>query len=649
MKTLGSALLVFAVLCVSAWGHGGTYRGPGTPTGPSGPSTPQNPTGPATGSPSSGPSTGGAADAAGDLAAWQQWWALNRDEYLQLRTALTSGDPKTGTDTFFLGEDGRIVSSPGQPSADDVRSRIVPALLELLRKGSGPDMGSASEFALAKMAGLDTRVAAALQEQLPSANQEIAESAALALGVLGDPNVVSQLVDLLEDTSRGRKSTAREEVPTRTRAFAAYALGLVGRATRNSDVRRYIVHHLARTLEEAGTAAARDLPVACTIALGIVPLEPLRVDDAEAPVTAARSRQVDALSRLFQDAKVSDFVRAHAPVPMARLAVDDPELRARVLGQLTAELAATPPERAVVRQSLITALGLLADADSDELDVASRAALRKHIAEGDRLARRLALIAFARVAARAGSTDGSAKVADESRAFLLGELARGSTPERPWVGLALGILEHDVVAHGGVASISTRAALASALAEHSNPVEAGAYAIGLGLVGGDVGKVLLDLLDDTHDDQVRSYAAVALGMARVRAGIEPLRKVIRIARYRPGLLREVSIGLGLLGDKTVSLELIELLKDAQGLSAQGAIATALGWVGDARAVEPLLAIAQDPTRTNGSRAFSIVALGLICDSRPLPWNAIYAADSNYWVPPTTLFDPITSAGVLDIL
>src|SRR5204863_4594903 len=120
-----------------------------------------------------------------------------------------------------------------------------------------------------------------------------------------------------------------------------------------------------------------------------------------------------------------------------------------------------------------------------------------------------------------------------------------------------------------------------------------------------------------------------LGMARVRPAVEPLRKIVRIARYRPGLLREACIGLGLLGDKTVSLELIDLLKDAQGMSAQGAIAIALGWVGDARAIDPLFAVALDTTRSNGSRAFAVVAVGLICDPRALPWNAVYAADSNY--------------------
>jgi HEAT repeat protein len=181
-------------------------------------------------------------------------------------------------------------------------------------------------------------------------------------------------------------------------------------------------------------------------------------------------------------------------------------------------------------------------------------------------------------------------------------------------------------------------------------VEAGAYALGLGLFAGqDAGKVLLDTLDASHDDQVRAQVAVALGIARIRAGIEPLRKLAGGARYQPALLRETCVGLGLLGDKAVSPLLVDMLRDAQGLSAQAAIATALGSVGDGRAVDPLLAMALDETRSKGARAFAIVAIGLICDRRLLPWNTMIAADVNYWLPPATLFDPVSLAGVLDIL
>jgi len=643
-----SAILAVATLVVSAWSHGGTYRGPGTTTGPGGPSGPSTPGGPGGGTP--GPSTGGAADAGGDLAAWQQWWALNRDQYLQLKRALSEGDLVTGTDTFFLGPDGKVSASPGRPSADIIHSRIVPTLLGLLAADNGPDIASAGLLATAKIGSGDVAlVVQALRERVASANQEISESAALALGVLADGSAAGTLVELLDDTSSGRKLCGREEVPTRTRAFAAYALGLIGHNSKNVDVRRFVVHHLVSAMAAQAQASSRDVSVACAIALGIVPIDPIEAQDEDAPASASRSGVVAGLMRLLDDPKVSEFVRAYAAVPIARLAQDEPALRASVVSTLVNELTARPEVGASMRQSAVTALGLIADADDEAIDVAARAALRSQIGAGDRLARRLSLIALARIAARRGEHDGDAKTLQETRAFLLAELARGSTPERPWVGLALGILEHDIVQRGDAASIEVRTALANALVLHPSPVEAGAYAIGLGLVGGEVSKPLLDLLDDTRDDQVRSYAAVALGMARVRAGVEPLRKLVRVARYRPGLLREVSIGLGLLGDKTVSLELIELLKEAQGMSAQGAIATALGWVGDSRAIEPLLAVALDTTRTNGSRAFSIVALGLIADARPLPWNVLFASDSNYWIPPSTLFDPIGNAGVLDIL
>jgi hypothetical protein len=343
------------------------------------------------------------------------------------------------------------------------------------------------------------------------------------------------------------------------------------------------------------------------------------------------------------------------PVALARLAADEPALRKAVVG-LCADLlserkSASGAGGAALQQSAVMAISIAADGDADPADVRARSLLRKLAAgDGDRLARRLALIAVARAAARPGSGSGWPSTVDDTRAFLTSEMERGSTPTRPWVGLALGILERGVVQQGAPASPAVHELLVRSLEQHSSPVEAGAYALGLGLFAGSEAQApLLRVLATTRDDQVRGHASVGLGLARVTAGIEPLRRLVIGARYQPNLLREASIGLGLLGDKTISTALVDVLRDAQGLTAQAAIATALGYVGDARAVAPLLALASDQGESKGGRAYAIVALGLICDRRLLPWNTMIAADANYWLPPSTLFDPVTSSGVLDIL
>jgi HEAT repeat protein len=628
---------------VPALPHGGTYRGPGGGIGPGGPAGPSTPGGGAGG----GPSTG-AADAAGDLTAWQQWWALNRDGYLGLRAALIEGgDSLSRSDAFFQGQ---TAVDPHRPTPEFVRDHVVPVLLESLAKESSPDVVTALIFALARIGeGQSGVVAAALTPHIASANQEISETAVLGLGLLADPRSSADLVALLSDSPAGRKLAHRDEVPTRTRAFAAYGLGLLGRNATNADVRRFVVHHLSSALE-ADTSSSYDVPVACIVSLGLVPLEPLVSQGKDLSPTASRSDQIAFLEHYLADGKKPESVRIFVPVALARLAGSEGPLRPLVTATCCNIIASGAAASPAMHQSAVMALGITADGDDDPIDIRARNLLRHERTQGDRLARRLALISIARSAGRAGVKSGWQPVLDEARAFLGGELARGTTPERPWVGLALGILEHGVLESGGTASALTRTELITAIADHPSPVEAGAYALGLGLFAGqNAGKMLLDLLEVTRDDQVRSQVAVALGMARISAGVEPLRKLAVEARYQPNLLRETSIGLGLLGDKAISPVLVDMMRDAQGLSAQAAIATALGYVGDARAIDPLLSMALDPLRSKGCQAFAIVAVGLICDRRLLPWNTMLAADVNYWLPPGTLLDPLASTGVLDIL
>src|SRR4051812_15762083 len=117
---LVSALVVAGSLCLQgiSSGHGGTYRGPGDTVPPggggggggAGPSSP-GPSGPRTGGPSGpagpgpatgGPATGGpAARPAGpstgsgpggpNLDLWEFWWGFNKDQYLNLKSAIYQG------------------------------------------------------------------------------------------------------------------------------------------------------------------------------------------------------------------------------------------------------------------------------------------------------------------------------------------------------------------------------------------------------------------------------------------------------------------------------------------------------------------------------------------------------------------------------
>ncbi|MBI5361635.1 MAG: hypothetical protein HZA53_00560 [Planctomycetes bacterium] len=92
-----------------------------------------------------------------------------------------------------------------------------------------------------------------------------------------------------------------------------------------------------------------------------------------------------------------------------------------------------------------------------------------------------------------------------------------------------------------------------------------------------------------------------------------------------------------------------MLAEARGLSAQAAIASALGFIGDARAVDPLVRMLQQGERiTDSARGYAAVALGIVADKELLPWNAKLSVGINYRANTTTLTGE-GGTGVLDIL
>src|SRR5205814_1461404 len=76
-----------------------------------------------------------------------------------------------------------------------------------------------------------------LAKCLADPNQEIHETAALAIGILGNDSGAKLLASLLQDDPKGRALVGHKDVDYRTRAFAAYGLGLIGSSTASAGVR----------------------------------------------------------------------------------------------------------------------------------------------------------------------------------------------------------------------------------------------------------------------------------------------------------------------------------------------------------------------------------------------------------------------------
>jgi HEAT repeat protein len=668
--------------------HGGTYRGPGdtvpagggggggggaSPAGPgaSGPST-GSPSGPGTAAPGAagvptggpggrpaGPATGNA-NTGPDLSTWDFWWGFNKDQYLNLKAAIYSG-PITGSDDFFMGQ-GTKGQSKNQlkPSEEAIRQKIVPALKEALGKERANDIVTGCLIGLAKIGDVKSESGASEFEPLISkflsdGNQEIAETAAVALGILANDSSVEKLANLALDKPAGRALVGNKEVHFRSRAFATYGLGLIGKLTHSNQVRQDIAAILIELLGKPETST-RDVKVAALVSLGLVPID---VDKSESPETKqnfASSRQTELkfLEQYFKQESNNYLIRAHAPTAMARLLQGaPPELKEGIAKQMITALSKQSKERDEVRWGCVLALGQIGDSDKDKIDAEIRDALKAVVDEhGSDQEKNFAMIALGQVGGRAGAGEENDKGAKECRDALLTNLTKGKNHIRSWAAIGIGVMEREILdnsQNGQVPSSTAKDTVRGALKEASSPSLLGAYAIACGIAKDSEAKSLLaDKFKNAPGDEVKGNVAIALGLVDDRDAIKDIQDVVKESKYKPALLKQAAIALGLLGDKDLVPDLIKMLSEAKGYSSQAAIAAALGYIGDSRSIDPLVEMLKKKDITDSARGFAAVALGIVADKEPLPWNSKISTNINYRANTTTLTGN-EATGILDIL
>lgn len=684
-------------------GHGGTYRGPGdtvppggggggggagpTTPGPAGPSAP-GPAGPTTPGPSSPgappaapgggktPTTPGGIDAGPDLTVWDFWWGFNKEPYLNLKSRIHEGGPGTGSDDFFLGRGQKSQAKDNlRPSEEQIRNTVVPALKKALAEETNNDIITGAMIALAKIGdvvdeGGESEFANIIKEFLKDGTQEIAETAGIALGILGDARAEPLLTQLLLNDEQARRLIGKAEVPYRTRAFAAYGLGLVAHRSSDNALRQKIGETLVDVLNSP-QFATRDIKVAAMTAFGLCPVE----SNVDATVEAgeeesnqvhvlSREAQIEFLVNYFDPAQERAnsssrhyFVRAHAPAAMARLINADTGVdeayRLKAAELLIDTLSTHSKARREVQWSAALALGQIGTA-SDEgkkgTDNMIRASLTGFIKDGDPQGRRFAMISLAQCGGSPGEgengTGGEMDVSKE----LQKQLSRGKSQLRPWSGLAIGVFNRRLLDEDRTMHDDTLKAVLAEAEKCSRPQEIGAYLLGLGICKyTDAKAVALNRMDHFKgENTARGYCAVALGLIGERDVIPIIQELIVKSKYKPELLKQAAIGLGLLGDKDLVNSLVSMLQTSNGLATQAAISTALGAIGDARSVDPLVEMLGNDQITETARGFAAVALGIVCDKEPLPWNAKVSVDINYRANTVTLTGE-GGTGILDIL
>jgi len=619
--------------------------------GPGGPATPRPapklPLTPGAG----GPSTPGAAPAPpasngprvtkssssselpSDPTRWQEWWAHNEERWLDLRTRVRSAQasPEGRTTTRDLAADAAFLSM-----------RVIPALIGNLGDDRPEAIRREALLALAEIGAPELERANATDdfdrlalEAAQSPRQALAESALVAIGLAGGDAHVRQLVHVMHGCTEGSDWLNTGRISDRQRALAAYGLGLASVQSENHDLRRYVVHHLDLTLA-GGRSAGDDVRAACVQAMGLAPLPwcNREVEDITGRIPAnCRESQLQYLTGIIEDRREHRNVRAHAATSVARLLKGAPEAWREAIGlrlcKQFEDRRETPRE---LHQSLAIALGMIGDSDGDALDKRLRRDLEKAISSTDRPTRYFATLALAEAASRPGLGKGEplGAVAGVRRDMLL-QLARGKSTQRPWTGLALGLLGSGLNECGSLASEDASRALASRLGDARSPDEVGAYALALGMRqdGQERSKIEAKLEDFSGRDEARGHLALSLGLLGARNAQVPLRTVELDATRRPWVLRQTSVALAMLEDAALSDRLVTELSTTKSLPEGVGLAHSLGRVGGREAAEMLLTRLADETLADTARGACAGALGEIHARGRFPWQTHYAAGANY--------------------
>jgi len=597
-----------------------------------------------------------------DLTDWRMWWELNRDVYLRLGER--GARPATDGGDFFLGTGQRLIDHDlGRASRADVKARIVPALTTVIRSGAEYNLLRETIVARAKasrrepFSGLQTSLRWFISENdHPLINQ----TAAVAFGIMAEEDGVGELCELLADTAAGRELVGDEFVDPVLRAFAAYGLGLVGQAAENDGVRHTIVRALVEIFEDPEVTP--ELRSAVVLALSLVPLDPAPEAaflclcgecEVGGPASSLEA-QVTWLMRAFMERRgLSDMVRAQTATSLARLISNrpsevDPFLKEGVTEILVRALNRDQRQPEVVKESAALALGMIGDADLDPVDSWIRWALDRSARTGKPLERRFALIGLGLVASRPGQGEEPFAGTEEARARLLHHMTNGRRATRPWAGLALGVMGHWLLFNREELSPSAGVALKTAVRNCRKVADLGAYGLALGLRrDGAMQALLLDKLGRTRDSAARAYVALALGLIGDRSAIEPLREIVTAERTQPELREQCGLALGLLSDDGLAPLLLAELEERRDSGSCGALAVALGSLGDRRSIEALTTMFQDVELDDGARASAAVALGRLADATPLTWRSLLATGTNYHGAPASLTNP-GGTGVLDL-
>jgi HEAT repeat protein len=629
-KMAGIAVLIL-VSGLSA--HGGQYRGPGSGLPVRAPIFPVR-----TPAPSAANPTTGARDLVAFSRTWQTWWEFNKEPYLKSRVRGIKA-PITGSDDFYLGprRSGQLIDVL-RATAKDREDSITPALVALLEAERNRDIQSACLIALGKVGASAASVdlVKIISERIRRDDQEVRESAVLSLGIIGDKKAFPVLKSLFADERSGQRLADRDSVRKRTRAYAAYGLGLLARRIGDPSLSQQIFDLLWSNLQ-AKELKDRDLRTAIVNAIGSLRASTDRSADKRLAWQASEQ-----LLEWFEEDRgaTEESVQAHAAVAIGRILGRGNSRSHRICKERFASLLNAKKRRGPpILQSCAIALGMMSlPGEEHPDDKIYSEALRLHWKRGrDQAARQFSVMSLGRIGGKA-NRDWLAKTYSSAN----------KSSEQPWLALSLGV-HCGREADAGTPDEFIGDMLLRDLSRSSTDDQRSALAIAVGLTqcSAAVPEMLRLLQKHEGDTRTAAYLCIGLGLLRDRSAIKMLSDILDRSGRRPFLLQQCAVALGCLGDRDANDRLVRMLKDNDSVAVLAAIASAIGRIGDRRAIQPLVVLTEDRSISKLGRAFVAAALGGVGDKDELVWNVPLSIDCNYATGMDTLSNGRT--GVLDIL
>ena len=554
--------------------------------------------------------------------AWQTWWKLNRLAYLPGReeiarrraTLITNGDPAAteGAKRALAAE--RLVIphllaqlSPYRDVEYDVRAA---ALLGLTRLTNEPAVLDLVDWYARNL----------------HVHPAVRDAAALAAGLARRSAADLQAPARYLDRARGRLLSLFDSPKAhwRTRAYAAFSLGLLGDQPFGDGVNRDgLLVSRGLWLRLKAETANKEMSVALLTALGMQP-------SAGVPHTVKEDLERIVMGRRVQGRKWSDVERAHALATAVRL---------NAPGWTTwlPRVMTSPRTSQVVLQAAWVVLG----ANADKLTPDEHEGIVQSWGRFERNARQpltggLMRIAHGRLLATAFAAKNVDVLTDTSFAqHLLHQTAHDPANLRGYSSLALALAAQEAAGHEKLEAFGdkARALLTKRFVKADGAaMERAADAAALGLMGPDkTGRTALcDCLKDSNEPaQLRAACAVALGQC---GAIEPQVRLAMIGalwdRRDPSLRPEAALALSFLPRESSTL-VRELGKAERTQWGRRHVAAALGRMADMKVVADVLAMANEPAANRLTRAAAIAAMAAITDPEPRPSLLRLALDANY--------------------